>query len=146
MIKRLTFLSAIAFVLTICSYYFARSLPIQMTSVAIVDLVLIFGMLNTFALVFLLAKAGLLDNVSSLAVRIVFWTVVMIAVLHNLFWTAMYMNRAFFRDVEIVSIDKTNPRRKVINQHMDSGVFGDNFRTVQVYETPFFFRIIEEER
>jgi hypothetical protein len=145
MIRSLTLSSAIVCFLTICLFYLSRSWPIQMTSPTLVKVGLILGMLNTFGLIILMAKAGLFDRIGSVAGRIAFWMIVTVVVLHNLFWTAMNMGAEEFVDVEVVRIDKEDQNRKIIRQHIDYGVFGDSFRTVQVYETPFFFRVIEKE-
>jgi hypothetical protein len=103
------------------------------------------GMVNTLLLIFLLPRIGVLDRVSSSGGKAVFWVLVVLVLLHNFFWTTVYIDPSAYVDVEIVSIDKETPARKVIRQHADYGVFGDSFRTVQVYETPFFFRVIEKE-
>jgi hypothetical protein len=141
----LTILSAIGLVLTIWLYYVGRSLPIQFTSNALVNLCPMLGMVNTLLLIFLLPRIGVLDRVSSSGGKAVFWVLVVLVLLHNFFWTTVYIDPSAYVDVEIVSIDKETPARKVIRQHADYGVFGDSFRTVQVYETPFFFRVIEKE-
>ena len=64
-------------------------------------------------------------------------------VAHNFIWTVIQMNLPIYKDIEVVKVDKFDQRRKTIRQHADNGVFGDDYRTVTVYELKSFMRIIE---
>ncbi|HQQ97087.1 MAG TPA: hypothetical protein PLX35_07475 [Cyclobacteriaceae bacterium] len=143
--RGLTALSSIVFSLTIVLYYFGGMVPIQVSPV-FRQVVTMLGLANTFVLIFLVFNHTWANEVKSKITKAFILGLLTLVGGHNVLWTIIQMNAGDYRDEEIVAIDKVDTRRKTIVQHKDDGAFGDDYRTVTVYELTSFFRIIEREK
>jgi len=143
--RGLTKLSGTIFLLTIILYYFGRMIPIQVSS-TFRQILTMLGLANTFGLIILIFNYKWADEINSKIIKGLIWGLLVLVVGHNFIWTIIQMNTADYKDEQIITIDKVDQRRKTITQHRDDGVFGDNYRTVTVYELTSFLRIIESEK
>lgn len=125
------------------AYFWTRHfIPIELTSVNVRNFYALIILVGTFLSIILLIQVVTFKSNWS---KVFFVLMAGLLVLHNIGCTMITLKTPMYIDIAVIQ-ENSDANCKVIKQHRDFGVFGDDYRTVEVVDFLPGFRYIAEER
>jgi len=142
--KRLIISLSIYVILGIFNFYFRHVIPIETTNEILLASYYLSILLCTGVLCFLLIQK--ITTLNKSIERLAAFSLIVLF-LHNFIGVALMLIFPFggnYIDDKVIYSDSDNIKHKIIEQHLDFGVFGSKARTVEVYELGLGFRYVVE--